>query len=47
MKRNILGGTGMSVSLFALGAIMFGSMRITGHDEWVRIIQAALDAGIN
>src|SRR6202046_3662781 len=47
MKRRILGGTGMSVSEFALGAMMFGAMGNTDHDESVRIIHRALDAGIN
>ena len=47
MKRRILGGTGMSVSEFALGAMMFGAMGNTDHDESVRMIHAALDAGIN
>ena len=36
MKRRILGGTGMSVSEFALGAMMFGAMGNTDHDESVR-----------
>jgi aryl-alcohol dehydrogenase-like predicted oxidoreductase len=47
MKRRILGGTGMSVSEFALGAMMFGAMGNTDHDESVRMIHTALDAGIN
>jgi aryl-alcohol dehydrogenase-like predicted oxidoreductase len=47
MKRRILGGTGMSVSEFALGTMMFGAMGNTDHDESVRVIHAALDAGIN
>jgi aryl-alcohol dehydrogenase-like predicted oxidoreductase len=47
MKRRILGGTGMSVSEFALGAMMFGAMGNTDHDESVRVIHTALDAGIN
>src|ERR1700723_2706189 len=47
MKRRILGGTGMSVSEFALGAMMFGTMGNTDHDESVRMIRTALDAGIN
>ena len=37
----------MSVSEFALGAMMFGAMGNTDHDESVRMIHAALDAGIN
>ncbi|WP_329139340.1 aldo/keto reductase [Streptomyces sp. NBC_01476] len=47
MKRRILGGTGMSVSEFALGTMMLGSMGNTDHDESVGMIHAALDAGIN
>jgi aryl-alcohol dehydrogenase-like predicted oxidoreductase len=47
MKRRILGGTGMSVSEFALGTMMFGAMGNTDHDESVRVIHTALDAGIN
>jgi diketogulonate reductase-like aldo/keto reductase len=37
----------MSVSEFALGAMMFGAMGNTDHDESVRMIHAALDAGFN
>jgi aryl-alcohol dehydrogenase-like predicted oxidoreductase len=47
MKRRILGGTGISVSEFALGAMMFGAIGNTDHDESVRMIHTALDAGIN
>ena len=47
MKRRILGGTGISVSEYALGAMMFGAWGNPDHDDSVRIIHAALDAGIN
>ena len=47
MKRRVLGGTGMSVSEFALGAMMLGAMGNPDHDESVRIIHTALDAGVN
>ncbi|WP_406053144.1 aldo/keto reductase [Kribbella sp. NBC_00889] len=47
MKRRILSGTGISVSEYALGTMMFGTMGNTDHDECVRMIHAALDAGIN
>ncbi|TCC02535.1 aldo/keto reductase [Kribbella soli] len=47
MKRRILGATGMSVSEFALGAMMFGAMGNPDHEDAVRIIGSALDAGIN
>ncbi|MCB5908335.1 aldo/keto reductase [Streptomyces pinistramenti] len=47
MKRRILGGTGISVSEYALGAMMLGALGTTDHDEAVRIVHRALDAGIN
>jgi aryl-alcohol dehydrogenase-like predicted oxidoreductase len=47
MKRRILGGTGISVSEYALGAMMFGKIGNPDHDDSVRIIHRALDAGIN
>jgi aryl-alcohol dehydrogenase-like predicted oxidoreductase len=47
MERRILGGTGMSVSSFALGTMMLGAMGNTDHDESVRMIHTALDAGVN
>jgi aryl-alcohol dehydrogenase-like predicted oxidoreductase len=47
MKRRSLGGTGISVSEFALGTMMFGAMGNTDHEESVRMIHTALDAGIN
>jgi len=47
MKRRTLGGTGISVSDFALGTMMLGAMGNTDHDESVRMIHTALDAGIN
>jgi aryl-alcohol dehydrogenase-like predicted oxidoreductase len=47
MERRILGGTGMSVSTLALGTMMLGAMGNPDHDECVRIIHAALDAGVN
>ncbi|WP_413799998.1 aldo/keto reductase [Streptomyces iranensis] len=47
MKRRILGGTGISVSEYALGAMMFGALGNADHDDSVRIIHRALDAGIN
>ena len=42
-----LGRTGVSVSKLCLGAMMFGSWGNADHDESIRIIHAALDAGIN
>ena len=42
-----LGRTGVKVSPLCLGAMMFGAWGNTDHDECVRIIHRALDAGIN
>ena len=47
MKMRVLGSTGVRVSPLCLGAMMFGSWGNTGHDESVRIIHRAMDAGIN
>jgi aryl-alcohol dehydrogenase-like predicted oxidoreductase len=47
MQRRNLGGTGISVSEYALGTMMFGAMGNTDHDESVHMIHTALDAGIN
>lgn len=47
MERRVLGSTGISVSGFALGTMMLGAQGITDHDESIRMIHAALDAGIN
>jgi aryl-alcohol dehydrogenase-like predicted oxidoreductase len=43
----VLGTTGVKVSPLCLGAMMFGAWGNTDHDESVRIIHRALDAGIN
>ena len=42
-----LGRTGVMVSPLCLGAMMFGAWGNTDHDECVRIIHRALDAGLN
>ncbi|REK86694.1 aldo/keto reductase [Streptomyces inhibens] len=47
MQRRTLGGTGISVSEYALGAMMLGAWGNTDHDDCVRIVHRALDAGIN
>ena len=47
MEHRQLGGTGVSVSKFCLGAMMFGAWGNPDHDDSIRIIHAALDAGIN
>src|SRR6185295_10083079 len=47
MDTRELGRTGVYVSPLCLGAMMFGAWGNTDHDESVRIIHRALDAGIN
>ena len=47
MKQKILGATGISVSEYALGAMMFGAMGNPDHADAARIINRAIDAGIN
>jgi len=47
MKYRTLGRTGIKVSPYALGAMMFGAIGNPDHDESIRIIHKALDAGIN
>jgi aryl-alcohol dehydrogenase-like predicted oxidoreductase len=47
MRYRTLGRTGMSVSPLCLGAMMFGTWGNRDHDESIRIIHRALDAGIN
>jgi aryl-alcohol dehydrogenase-like predicted oxidoreductase len=47
MEHRPLGRTGVSVSKLCLGTMMFGAWGNPEHDESIRIIHAALDAGIN
>ncbi len=47
MRHRTLGRTGMRVSPLCLGAMMLGAWGNPDHDECTRIVQAALDAGIN
>jgi aryl-alcohol dehydrogenase-like predicted oxidoreductase len=47
MDYRSLGSTGMKVTPLCLGAMMFGSIGNPDHDDCVRIIHRALDAGIN
>ncbi len=47
MNHRTLGRTGMQVTPLCLGAMMFGEWGNPDHDESVRIIHRALDAGIN
>jgi aryl-alcohol dehydrogenase-like predicted oxidoreductase len=46
MEQRILGRTGVPVSNLCLGAMMFGEWGTKDHEESIRIIHAALDAGI-
>jgi aryl-alcohol dehydrogenase-like predicted oxidoreductase len=47
MRMRTLGGTGIKVSSYCLGAMMFGAWGNTDHEDGIRIIHAALDGGIN
>jgi aryl-alcohol dehydrogenase-like predicted oxidoreductase len=47
MEHRPLGRTGVSVSKLCLGTMMFGAWGNPDHDESIRIIHRALDAGIN
>jgi aryl-alcohol dehydrogenase-like predicted oxidoreductase len=47
MEHRLLGRIGVSGSKFCLGAMMFGGWGNKDHDESIRIIHQALDAGIN
>jgi aryl-alcohol dehydrogenase-like predicted oxidoreductase len=47
MNYHSLGKTGIRVSPLCLGAMMFGAWGNPDHDESVRIIHRAIDAGIN
>jgi aryl-alcohol dehydrogenase (NADP+) len=43
----MLGKTGMSVSRYCLGAMMFGGMGNRDHGDCARIIHKAIDSGVN
>jgi aryl-alcohol dehydrogenase-like predicted oxidoreductase len=47
MEFRRLGRTGLQVSELCLGAMMFGQWGNPDHEDSIRIIHAALDAGIN
>jgi aryl-alcohol dehydrogenase-like predicted oxidoreductase len=47
MEYRNLGRTGVEVSPLCLGAMMFGAWGNRDHDDSIRIIHRALDAGIN
>ena len=47
MRMRTLGRTGIKVSPYCLGAMMFGAMGNPDHDDSIKIIHKALDSGIN
>jgi aryl-alcohol dehydrogenase-like predicted oxidoreductase len=47
MEHRTLGRTGVKVSELCLGTMMFGAWGNTDHDDSIRVIHRALDAGIN
>lgn len=47
MELHTLGRTGIKVSPLCLGTMMFGAWGNPDHDDSIRIIHRALDAGIN
>src|SRR5919205_2649497 len=47
MDTRTLGRTGVKVSPLCLGAMMFGQWGNPDHDDSIKIIHTALDAGIN
>ena len=47
MELRPLGRTGVQVSKLCLGTMMFGAWGNPDHEESIRIIHAALDAGVN
>jgi len=47
MQHRVLGSTGVTVSQLCLGTMMFGAWGNQDHKECERIIDRALDAGIN
>jgi aryl-alcohol dehydrogenase-like predicted oxidoreductase len=47
MQYRTLGRTGIKVTPYCLGAMMFGAAGNPDHDDSIRIIHRALDAGIN
>src|SRR5271170_2003926 len=47
MEYRALGRTGVMVSELCLGAMMFGAWGNPDHEDSIRIIHRAVDAGIN
>ena len=45
MRYRTLGATGIQVTPYCLGALMFGSIGNPDHNDSIRIIHRALDAG--
>jgi aryl-alcohol dehydrogenase-like predicted oxidoreductase len=47
VEQRVLGRTGVSVSTYCLGAMMFGQWGNSDHDDCVRMMHRAFDAGVN
>jgi aryl-alcohol dehydrogenase-like predicted oxidoreductase len=47
MEYRLLGGTGLRVSSLGLGSMMFGAWGNPDHDECIRLVGQALEAGVN
>ena len=47
LRYRALGGTGIEVSSYCLGTMMFGAVGNPDHEDCARILNTALDAGIN
>jgi aryl-alcohol dehydrogenase-like predicted oxidoreductase len=47
LRYRTLGGTGIEVSVQCLGTMMFGQIGNHDHDECIRIIDTALENGVN
>src|ERR1700688_1615896 len=47
MKYRNLGSTGVRVSPLCLGAMMFGGWGNPDHDDSIKIIHSAIEAGVN
>ena len=47
MRIRPLGRTGVSISRLALGTMMFGAFGNPDHQDSIRVIHRALDAGVS
>jgi aryl-alcohol dehydrogenase-like predicted oxidoreductase len=47
LRYRTLGGTGIDVSVQCLGTIMFGAIGNPDHDDRVRMIDVAVENGLN